>query len=105
MSDSVKVKPDWIREAGPLAITLPPPPLVQKYRGGQPLDFEAQYESLLSDESLDGFAKSGVSLIYLHFYNGFGIEYEKAEAERAREFIGKARNRNIKSGARIETGA
>jgi hypothetical protein len=105
MSDAVKAKPDWIREAGPLGITLPPPPLVQKYRGGQSLDFETQYESLLSDESLDGFAKSGISLIYLQFYNGFGIEYEKAEAERAREFMGKARSRGIKTGARIETGA
>lgn len=104
MSETTKNRPNWIREAGSIAITLPPPPLVQKYRGAQALDAEAQYAAFLSDAALEGYARAGVSLIHIHFYNGFGIEYEKTEVERVREVMARASARGIKTGARIEAG-
>jgi len=44
MSEFSKSKPQWIRDAGLVAVVVPPPPTLRKYAGGQRTDFEEHYD-------------------------------------------------------------
>ena len=104
MSELSKSKPQWIRDTGLIAVSLPPSPALQKYAGGQRSDFDASYEQNFSDAALDSLVRAGVTLVYVRFFSGFGIEFEKNETERLRDYIGRAHARGIKVGAAIALG-
>jgi hypothetical protein len=105
MTEHVRVKPNWLRDAGLVSVSLPDAPIVQKYRGAQRLDCEEQYTQALSDSALDSLARAGVTLVWIPFFNGFGLEFEKAETERLREYIARVHARGFKAAASIQVGA
>ncbi len=104
MSEFSKSKPQWIRDAGLVAVTLPPPPTLRKYAGGQRTDFEEHYDLNYSDASLDSLVRAGVTLVYVRFFSGFGIEFEKDEMERVHDYITRAHARGIKVAAVVALG-
>jgi hypothetical protein len=63
MSEFSKNKPNWIRDTGLVAVTIPPPPALRKYIGGQRADFDEPYELNFSDASLDRLVRAGVTLV------------------------------------------
>jgi hypothetical protein len=84
---------------------LPEAPIVQKYRGAQRVDADEQFSQALSDSALDSLAHAGVTLVWINFFNGFGIEFEKAELERLRDYMSRAHSRGLKVAASIQVGA
>jgi hypothetical protein len=105
MSEFSKIKPNWIRDTGLVAVTIPPPPTLRKYSGGQRSDFEAQYDLNFSDAALDSLVRAGVTLVYVRFFSGFGIEFEKDNMERVHDYITRAHTRGIKVAAVVALGA
>jgi hypothetical protein len=54
-------------------------------RGGDQFDDEAEiYERMYDPENLKRMAAAGVRCGLLHFYKGFGLEYERSQIERTR---------------------
>ncbi|MCY3021675.1 MAG: beta-galactosidase [Planctomycetota bacterium] len=104
MPEQTRARPHWISNTGLISVSLPEPPLARKYRGGQPGDMETRYERALADEALDALVRAGVTLVWLRFYSGFGLEFEKAESERGREFIARAHARGLKVAASVQLG-
>jgi len=104
MSEQPKTRPEWLSETGLVSVALPEPPLVRKYAGGQPLDVEQEYEESLSEKHLESLAAAGVTLVWVRFYSGFGLEFEKAEIERARDFIVRAQARGLRAAAALQFG-
>ena len=105
MSEFSKAKPNWIRDTGLIAVTIPPPPTLRKYSGGQRSNFEEQYDLNFADAALDSLVRAGVTLVYVRFFSGFGIEFEKEEMERVHEYIARAHTRGIKVAAVVALGA
>src|SRR5436190_22501709 len=99
MTDEKRKTPGWLRKAPLISAVLPETPLTQKYRGGAETDVELRYESALSDGALDDLARAGVNLIWIHLYNGFGLEFEKVEMERARVLISSAHVKGMHAAA------
>ena len=104
MSEQSKTRPEWLGETGVVSVALPEPPLVRKYSGGQPRGVEEEYERALSEQSLESLAAPGVTLVWVRFYSGFGLEFEKAEIERARDFIVRAQARGLHAAAALQFG-
>ena len=105
MSTPNRAKPGWLRNAPLQAALMPEPPLLQKYRGTAGSDADQRCAAALSDITLDGLARGGVNFVWLHFFAGFGLEFEKAEMERARTFIAAAHTRGMKAAAILQLGA
>ena len=99
-----KVKPAWLKNGPLVTAVLPEPPVVQKYRGVTEENVDERFAAALNDLALDGLARAGVNLVWLRFYNGFGLDFEKAEMERARTVIAAAHSRGIKAAAIVELG-
>jgi len=48
--------------------------------------------------------RAGVTLVYVRFFSGFGIEFEKDEMERVHDYITRAHSRGIKVAAVVALG-
>ena len=105
MAASFKRKPEWIRNTGLVSVGFWEPLYFLKYRGGLNAGIEEEYAKLHSDESLDGLAAAGVNLVWIHFFKGYGQEFEKEEQERSRDYIERAHARGIKMGAYVTLGS
>jgi len=105
MAASFKRKPEWIRNTGLVSVGFCEPLYFLKYCGGQGVGCEEDYAQLHSDESLDGLAAAGVNLVWIHFFKGYGQEFEKEEQERSRDYIGRAHARGLKIGTHITLGS
>ena len=104
MPEFPRTQPHWIRDTGPIAVTLPPAPILQKFAGGQRGDVDANYELNFADAALDSLVRAGVTLVYARFFAGFGLEFEKGEIERLRDYYSRAHVRGIKTGAIVALG-
>ena len=105
MPQRARELPSWLRETGLLSAALPEPPYAVKYAGSQSVDADAAHETACSDEALGRLTASGVNLLWLRFFAGFGIEFEKVEMERARDVVGKLHARGAKAAARVTLGS
>ena len=105
MFEPVRDTPKWVREIDSISVVLPEPPLVQKYGGGQRVDLDEQYEYCLSDASLSNLVRAGTTLIWLPYFSGFGLEFEKTEMERIRDFSQRARAKGLKTAFCISLGS
>ncbi|MCZ7647893.1 MAG: beta-galactosidase [Planctomycetota bacterium] len=105
MSQPFKPKPDWIRNTGLVSVGYWEPLYFLKYRGGQSTEVEAEYERAHSDDSLDALAAAGINLVWIHYFKGFGLEFEAEEMERAAEYIQRAHARGIKVAAYVTLGS
>jgi hypothetical protein len=97
--------PSWILETGLVSALRPEPPYLQKYCGAQCVDAEEEYKRAFSDAALADLAAAGVNIVWFRFFGGFGVEFEKKEIERAREFIVRAHAQGLKAAALIALGA
>lgn len=104
MPEQAKKRPRWLQETGLVSVTLPEPPRLQKQRGGQSVGVDEEYERALSDATLASLAAAGVTLVWARFYGGFGLEFEKAEAERVRDFMARAHEHGLKAAASVQFG-
>ncbi|MGD0092702.1 MAG: alpha-amylase family protein [Planctomycetota bacterium] len=104
MLEQPKTRPEWLRETTLVSAALPEPPLVRKYAGGQPLDVDQEYERALREETLESLVAAGVTLVWVRFYSGFGLEFEKAEIERVRDFMVRAQARGLRVAAAVQLG-
>jgi hypothetical protein len=95
---------EWMRQTTLTAARLPEPPFLQKYQGGQSADVDRLCAESSSDAALAKLAHAGVNLIFVRFFAGFGIEFEKAEMEQARTLISRAHGRGLKVAAAVTLG-
>lgn len=105
MAAPLKKKPDWIRNTGLVSVGFWEPLYFLKYIGGQSVDLEAEYARAHSDESIDALAAAGINLVWIHFFKGFGMEFEKEEMERSRDYIERAHKRGLKVGTYVTLGS
>ncbi|MFH0939016.1 MAG: hypothetical protein V1899_07030 [Planctomycetota bacterium] len=105
MLELFQLRPNWVRQTGLISVVLPEPPVVQKYCGAQRTDVEEQYDMWLSDATLDSLSQNGVNLIWIRLFAGFGLQFEKSEAERAQDYIARAHSHGLKIAALISLGA
>src|SRR3990172_6417079 len=105
MNAPFKRKPAWIAQTGLLSVGFWEPLYFLKYRGGCGTDVEEQYARAHSDESLDGLAAAGINLVWIHFFKGFGLEFEKEEMERSRDYIARAHRRGLRVAAYVTLGS
>jgi hypothetical protein len=104
MSDMFRTRPEWLRGSGFLTLTLPEPPQTQKYRGAQVVESEEAFEACFSDAALSELKAAGVGLVRVRFFSGFGLEFEKAAADRMRQYIQAAHAHGIKVAALVSLG-
>jgi hypothetical protein len=104
MSETPRPHPEWLRHSAFLTITLPEPPQLQKYRGAQSVELDDSFDNCLADAALDELKASGVSMVRVRFYSGFGLEFEKSAGERVRQYIQAAHARELKVAAIVALG-
>ena len=105
MFEPLKATPKWFAETGLISAALPEPPFINKFTGGQRADVDEQYEHCLSDAAIGVLKESGVTLVFVRFFSGFGLEFEKPEAERLRDFTARAHAQGLKVAFAITLGA
>ncbi|GMV82990.1 MAG: hypothetical protein AMXMBFR7_41740 [Planctomycetota bacterium] len=105
MPEPLKAKPAWLRTTGLVSVGFWEPLYFLKYRGGQSTELEAEYERAHSDESLDALAAAGINLVWIHYFKGFGLEFEADEMERTADYIRRAHERGIKVAAYVTLGS
>ena len=54
------------------------------------------YERLHGEKLISEAAALGVDTVYVHFFKGFGLEHERAEMERTRDFVRLAHAKGVK---------
>lgn len=105
MTEPRKDTPPWLLESGLVSAELPLPPHVQKLAGAQAADVDDQFAASCDGERLRALQRSGVTLLWSHFYNGYGLEFEKQWHEQLREIVGAAHEAGLKAGARVAFGS
>jgi len=100
-----KKRPAWIDETGLISVGFWEPLYFLKYRGGHATNVEADYASMHSDTSLDGLAAAGINLSWVHFFKGFGLDFEREEMLRAKDYIARAHKRGLKVGTYVTLGS
>lgn len=105
MPAAFKKKPDWIHNTGLISVGFWEPLYFQKYIGSGGENLEAGYARAHSDESIEALAAAGVNLVWIHFFKGFGLEFEKEEMELARDYISRAHARGLRVAAYVTLGS
>ncbi len=97
-------RPEWLCADRVHYVELPEPPSVQRYIGGQRADVEETYDACISGDALARLKANGAELVSIRFFSGFGLEFEAAEQEHAREFVARAHDVGLRAAARISIG-
>jgi hypothetical protein len=105
MALALKQKPNWLPASGVLASQIPEPHYQVKYAGGVPVGWDEHEASTFSVEHLDQLVASGINLLSIPFYRGYGAEFEADAMSRAAELAKCARERKLRVGLRITVGA
>jgi hypothetical protein len=105
MTLSLKRKPEWLLASGLLASQIGEPHYQAKYAGGTPANRDACEAETWTDLHLDRLAASGITLLSIPFYRGYGAEFEAATMERATELAKRAKARGLRVGLRVAAGA
>jgi len=105
MLENTRIRPTWLGSPDLLSASLPPAPQVLKYRGEWNAEARQNDEVAHGDGELDRLHLAGVRMLWIDFYSGFGLEFEKLDLERSRAFISVAHAKGFKIAARIQFGA
>jgi len=97
-------QPSWL-SSELTSVVLPESPQVLKYRGMWSDEARQVNEISHSEAELDRLRQEGIGALWIDFYSGFGLEFEKTELERSRVFIAAAHARGLKAWLRIQFGA
>ncbi|HEY3321467.1 MAG TPA: beta-galactosidase [Planctomycetota bacterium] len=105
MSDARKTLPGWLSGGPLLCAAFPETPAVQKLRGAGGSDGAQIYAAAFSDAALEGLVGAGIKVVWLRFFSGLGLEFEKAEIERVSAYVAKARTAGLKAALSVQLGS
>ena len=100
MSTQQRDRPAWVREAGLLAADIRP-----QYERDLSPETESAKASAWNDEALAAAAEHGIKLIFVPFFLGMGLDFEKAMREQAQACIGRVHAHGLRAAARVSLGA
>lgn len=75
--------------------------IFQRRKGGSPVGQEDTYYKQHTEEAVKKLKDSGVTLVILHFYKGFGLEAEKEQMEDTRKLASLCKQYGIKVGVYV----
>ncbi len=105
MASSTDTPPAWLTDKGLASVYLPDPPALAKLLGNGSTTPEADFEQALSDQTLERIRAAGANLIWMPFFSGLGVEFEKDHLEQLKEFSLRAKSKGLRVAARIMFGA
>jgi hypothetical protein len=104
MALALKPRPDWLIQTELVVSLVPEPPYDIRYEGSPAVGWEEEIKAAYTDERLDALRGSGVTLVSLPFYRGYGVAFERETMERASDLVQRAHERDLRVALRITAG-